>query len=408
MGLALLFASLTTALLLNPPAGAQSIGISPGVVEVTDALRGSDYTRTFTVLNQRTTRLVFQMSVSGEAADWVTLYDSADRTTPAERIEVPPETNKDIVVQIAIPDDAPNQRFVAEITLGSPEPEPGETLEAGAAVTTGLALDVVVDVTGTERLQGDIVDVVVRDTEVGLPLRAKMDFINTGNVIAEPVVGIALSDAGGQVVGETTVVQEVVPLEERTTLKAELDTSTRQPGPYTALVTVELRDQEVYSQPFEIEIFPEGTFAREGELVSLTLANAPYPGAIANLVAEFQNSGEVDMAATFEGEVFKDGDLIGTAASDEVMVEAGNGTQLEVLVDVLERGKYRVQGHVNYEGKSTQDREVSFKVPPDLSEEATLFGRPWWQVLIAILAVAAILLVVIQSQFRRTKVDESG
>jgi hypothetical protein len=114
------------------------------------------------------------------------------------------------------------------------------------------------------------------------------------------------------------------------------------------------------------------------------------------------------MEASFDGEVYMDGDLIGATESEPVMVEAGNSAQIDIFVDVAEKGKYRVQGHVTYEGKTTDDREVSFKVPPDLSETAEIFGRPWWQVLVGVLAVGAIVLVVIQSQFRRKREEASG
>jgi hypothetical protein len=383
-------AALSALTVLSSAVEAQSIGISPGSLEVTSALRGARYSRTFTIINQQASPLVFDLSVTGEAADWVKLYDRADTSAPVDRIEVPPNTNGIVSVIVEVPPDAPNRRFIAEIGLQSATDDP-EGDDSGAAVAPGLALDVVIDVTGTQVLQGNIYDVQVRDTEIGLPLRARMDFENTGNVQAEPEIHMLVSNEAGEIVGDATTVADAIEVGARETIKGEWDTSGQPEGPYHLELSVLLDGEEVYAAPFDVRIWPRGTFTRQGELTSLRLDNRPYPGAVALLVAGFRNIGEIDTLAAFDGEVYRDGTLVGKATSTELLVEEGGAVELEVFVEVPERGKYRVEGVVNFEGKETAPMSVDFKVPPDLGS-GFLFGRPLWQVAIGsflVMTVAA-------------------
>lgn len=382
-------------LLQTPATRAQSIGISPGSLEVNEALRGGEYSRPLTIINQQPEPLAFRLVVQGEAAAWVTLYDGADPSKPVRTVDVPAETDKTLTAKIVIPADAANRQFLAEIALESVAPgSEEEPEESGAAVTTGLALDVVINVTGTQRLAGTVSGVTVGDTEVGRLLRARMDFQNTGNVVVEPEVTLLVAAESGSVSGGNTTKQEPVPVEGSATLKAEWDTSGQQVGSYRALVTVRLAETQIYSESFDVRLVPEGTFSRVGELTSLTLTNTPFPGAVARVAAGFRNTGEIDTRAAFQGEVYRDGTLIDTASSVELFVETGAAVELEVFVPVTVKGKYTVKGAVNYEGKETEPGEITFDVPPDLGGDS-LFGRPWWQLMIGFGVVAAAVLFVV-------------
>jgi len=389
--LASLIVAAGAGLLMETRADAQSIGVSPGELQVADALRGGEYDRILTIINGRSEPLAFRLGLEGEAASWITFYDEQDLSQPLDRIDVPPGTDTRVLVQVAVPGEAPNRRHVGTILVQSVAPgeEDGDDEGAEAGVTGGFAVDVLVDVTGTQRLEGILTGFTVRDTEVGLPFRARSIFKNTGNVVAEPEIQLVILDEGGLLAGGATVKQLPVKVDREASLKAEVETTGLRVGPYRIGAIVRLGEKEIFSQPFDVRLWPEGHFTRQGELERLDLTNAPNPGAAARLLAVFRNTGEVDTVATFLGEVYRDDVLIGTASSAELLVETELTIELDIIVPVDERGEYRVEGRVNFEGKETNSHSVTFKVPPDLG--GGFLGRPWWQVIAGGFVAAAVV-----------------
>lgn len=373
VGISFLLA-LCALLFSGAPAQAQSIGISPGSLEVYSALRGGTYTQVLTIINGQSETLAFRLSPAGEAASWVTLYTEADPFVPISRIEAPPGQDTRFLVKVRVPETAPTRLHLAGVQIQSAPVDEEE--ESG--VTGGFLVDVSIDVTGTQHLAGILTDVSVPDTEVGLPIRALMTFANRSNVVAEPEIDLLIVNEAGSLVGGLTEEQLPVDVDAEADLRAEWPTADQQVGLYRVRVTVRLQETQIYQEPFDVQLWPEGTFTRQGELDSLELGNEPQPGGIAEVVAVFRNTGEIETLATFQGQVSRGDVLVGTASSQaEVLVLSGESEELAVFVDVPEKGKYTLEGLVNYEGKETDPRAVTFKVPPDLG--SGFLGRPWWQ-----------------------------
>lgn len=414
------FVGLLTALsagLWGSPAHGQSIGISPPELVVEDGFRGSEYTETFGIINERAEPITFRLTVKGprfgkgtppsvgDASAWITLLNLTG--DPPARIEAQPNATTPVSARIRVPDDAANGTYRADINI---QQMAGDDLGGGSGqnITGGFVAQVRVDVVGTQRLEAAISNVVLGETEVGQPLRIRMALENTGNVELVPQVRLSITDGQGNPVDPVAQVYDPVPVGDAVSLTTEWDTTGRLPGAYRVGVAVLLTGEQRYNKQFPFQLFPEGTFTRQGDFLSLELTNRPDPGAVASLIADFQNTGKIDSLAKFVGRVFRGGELVDTVESTELLVQAGARGELEVFVPVEERGAYSIEGLVNFEGHETDTRTIEFKVPANLGGGGFL---QTWQIIaigaIAVLIVAAGALEV-RRRMRRKPSEAAG
>jgi hypothetical protein len=392
-----------TAAFSGPRADAQSIGVAPGSIDLTEALRGGEYDENFRIINERTEEQVYRLAITGEAAPWVSVYLASNRAQPVTEVTSVPEEGVRLIARVAVPPEAPNRLHVAEIAF---DQVITDTEGEEQVVASGIALDVNVNVTGTQRLEARVFSEEVRDTEVDLPLRVRLGVENTGNVIGEPTVNLTIRNDGGEEVGTTFLEHEAIQIGQTTTLSTEWDSTGNGEGDYEVDVSLLFGEDEVYAQTFPFHIYPRGYFTRQGEFESLTLEVHPNPGGTAKLVAVFNNTGEIDTLAHFQGEVYRGDDLIGPVESEELLIPPEQNTQLEVFVQTEDKGVYTVQGNIIYEGKETSTRGLEFKVPPDLGSGG-LFGRPWWQIAVGAALAAAIVASLIYQVRKRQSPEQS-
>jgi hypothetical protein len=199
--------------------------------------------------------------------------------------------------------------------------------------------------------------------EVGYPLRIKTNFQNTGNVTTQPRIHLQVKDAQAALVAEATYDDTSVEAGHTEIIESEWDTTGKDPGDYVASLAVSLADAQIDARELRFKILPRGTITRQGVLDELTLENAPYAGAVAEITAHFRNIGQIDTRAVFLGEIYYNTALVDTITTPERLVEVGEAVALEAFVKVPNPGTYTVSGKVNYEGKETEVREVTFKVP---------------------------------------------
>lgn len=351
---------------MSLPAGAFAqdggIGIFPVRVEITDALRGGTYLRTVTVVNRETEDFNLKFLTQGEAAEWVTIHSEQDPDAVLEEIVAPSGKDTRFLLRIQVPEDASNGEHRGIVLFdGTPVNSDGQ--DSGMGVAIGIGAEIVLMVSGNQMLQGTVLGLAIDDAESGQPpVRLRMQFQNTGNVEAKPMLNWQIKDATGAVLGDVSDGDTVVGPGLIEEVISEWDSSAAPEGLYTAFVSVLLGDEPILQQEIPFELLPVGTLTRSGTLESITLEGEPQPGSVAKVIAAFTNSGQIDTRAIFFGEVYRDGQLVGTIESRERVVIIGELALLEAFFDVDEAGSYKVSGKVNYDGKETELREVEFTV----------------------------------------------
>jgi hypothetical protein len=364
--IALLLVTLSFSLLMGLPVGAVAqdggIGIFPVRVEITDALRGGTYLRTVTVVNRETVDFNLKFITQGEAAGWVTVHDEDDPDKVLQEVIAPAGVDTRFLLQIQVPDDASNGEHRGIVLFdGTPLETEGD--DSGMGVSIGIGAEIVISVGGNQNLSGSVLGLSVDEAEAGRPpVRLRVQFQNAGNVEATPTINWQITDSAGTIMGDVSYSEAVVGPGLIEEIISEWDSTDVPEGAYTAFVSVLLNGEPIFQQEVPFGLLPVGTLTRSGTLESVSLEGEPVPGSVAKVLAAFTNSGKIDSLAVFAGEVYRDGQLIQTIESRERLVIVGELALLEAFFDVPEAGDYRVSGKVNYEGKETEVREVSFTV----------------------------------------------
>jgi hypothetical protein len=361
---ALLGAAIAAALLalvVLGSAAAQGIGVAPAIIELEDALRGGEYTNLLTIFNQEERDLTAAVTGEGEVGQWASLRPLDDETATLDSIAVAANSQTRVVLRVTVPPDAPNGTHKGSIGLQTVAPEGGGD-GGGTGATVGVSVALTVDVSGTQNLTGEVLDMSADDVEVGYPLRIQTTFHNTGNVKAQPDIRLQVKDSLGGVVAEAAYGDTVVDSGTTQAIWSEWDTTGAQTGDYVAGVSVLLGDQAIDIRDLPFKILPPGTLTRRGDLESLTLEGEPRANGVAKIIATFRNTGEIDTRATFLGEVYHKSVLIDSISSQELLVEPRQSIALDSFADVQEAGTYTVTGKVNYEGKETEEKELTFAV----------------------------------------------
>jgi len=358
--------------LLSPTAHAAGIGVAPSTMELNDAIRGAELQRMVTVFNPDDEVEGYTLNVKGEAGSWISFYVENDPLTPIEKVIVPGSGKTKVLVKFNIPDDAPNRKheatiFVATAAASLEKNTSGQTIKLGAPV------DVIITVTGTQILNGIVKGITTSDTEVNYPLRIKVEFQSTGNVIARPEIKVEIIK-DGTMVGRYTHSGTKVKAGSSELIPVEWDTTGKETGDYKANVAVSLGGKVLSTKELPFKLMPIGTLSRQGSLTDLIYDGEPSVGKLIKVLGTFRNTGEIDTKANLIGEVYVDGDLVDTIESKELLVPVRETGTLTAYQKLEKDGSYAIKGHALYEGKMTETKELSFDVRAE--SELTELGKP--------------------------------
>ena len=343
------------------PVAATGIAVTPSHLEISDALRGGDYERNITIYNPDNELTDYTLTASGGAGEWISFYEQEDPGSLVNRVTIPGNENVRILVKFTILQDAANGEHKATIFVTS---VPVEEASGGSGQVVSLAAPVAVTifVTGDQILSGVVNGINIDDVEVKYPLRIKVQFHNTGNVVATPLITVKIATQNGATINSFASSEFNVKPEKHETIPLEWDTTGRDPGDYIANVSVVLGDAIIKQEQLNFAILPVGTLTRSGSLTELKFGSDPGLGVLTTIQATFINTGQIDTMAKFVGEVYHNDILVDTLQSEELLVAVGNMEFLEAYFKPDQPGEYRVNGHVIYEGKKTEEKEISFAI----------------------------------------------
>ena len=370
---------------------AVGLGVSPASFTVPDALKGGEYEKTITAFNTADDEGDFELSATGPGSEWITFYREGDPETPVTIIHIKRNDKQRILLKIKIAEDAANMEYIPTIYVQSIPPELEEAEGAVSQAVLRMPVRATIQVTGTQILKGTVKSITTSDTEIGYPLKIKVEFKNEGNVVAKPKIAVGIAKAGGgELVDIFAHAETGIKPDKTDTITVLWNTTEQEIGDYTADVNVPLGDEVLATKSLPFKILPFGTLTRQGELTSLTTEGEPLVGRMIKILADFKNTGKIDSRTAFKGELYRDDEFVDTIESDEMWVEVGKTSQLTAYYKIPSSGRYEVKGCVLYEGKETNTEEVSFDVD---STNSGLFSTPVFYVSILIIAVVLILFI---------------
>ena len=350
---------------LSQSVGALGLAVSPASVEINDALKGGEYVRTITIFNSGEEAYNCSLGCVGEVQGWVLFYTEDNLTTPISEIAVPSKDKNVCIAKFKIPGEVASGNYTSKIYV---ETVPTGGIEgSGQAVKLRMSTDVMVNVTSKQILSGTVKSITTTDTEVNLPLTVRVEFQNTGNVVATPEIAVKITK-NGTVTDEFTHSETGVKVNTKDIIPVEWGTTGKESGDYTANVTVSLGGERLSTKELQFQLLPVGTLSRQGSLTDLSYEGDTSVGKTLKVLATFRNTGEIDAKAKLIGEVYVNGNLIDTISSEELLVPVREAGTLTAYLKIEEDGNYTIKGHVVYEGKMTATKELSFDVKT-LSEE---------------------------------------
>ncbi|MFO8016341.1 MAG: hypothetical protein R6U32_04500 [Candidatus Woesearchaeota archaeon] len=346
LSLACIFFFIISLLIITPSASAVSIGLSPGVVNADNLMRGGYYERTVTVTISSDARVGVEAQImSSEIEDWLELSETS--------FNISKDNPKELKLMVRPPSDVSNGDYTGNIrfvttrlsTVGG---------EVGSAVRAAVDLKVNAGITDVEIVKCRAGGFKTPDIEEGSDLPLSFNIMNDGNVRFNPSISVFIWDQN-----MTEVVSfyeskgtETVPTQQNT-MSLDVPADDLPLGQYWAEISVDECHSNV-TRTFDI--VEEGSLSSEGRLVRIVNNIWAETGETMPITAVFENTGNNTVLAKFVGRVECGGEVAGTLESEEYEVAPGTNMNLTTYFTPEKECRYVAKGHVVYNNKRTEEK----------------------------------------------------
>ena len=350
------------AVIVCQPVSAAGIAVGPSSLTIENGLRGGSFERSLTVFNPSDTGFEVVLRTEGSAGDWIR-FSTIDNDEEIETIYVPENGQIPVLMRVTVPDDAANGRYTATIVV---ETVPGEEIPGSVGMILQAKSALEITVTDVEKISGEVTSIVVRDTEVDVPLGIEVGFKNTGNVVVTPEITAVIS-RDGSVIDTVTWAETSVRPGTTEQIVVRWPNDGFPTGTCQANVMVSLRGEVLADENRTFEILPLGSLTRQGELTDLNYDGALVVGKPIKITGLFKNSGSIATRVKLSGEVYRGGSLVDVITGDEMTVLVFSEDALTAYYTPTEPGEYTVKTCAVFEGKTTDAKDISFTVQSDSS-----------------------------------------
>ncbi len=361
-GVTMVAAILLVAAIVCQPVSAAGIAVGPSSLAIDNALRGGSFERSLTIFNPSDTGFDVVLKTEGSAKDWIK-FSAIDGSEEIQKVYAPKKGQIPVLMRVKVPDDAANGRYTAKVIV---ETVPGEKVPGSVGTILQATSTLEITVTDVERVSGEVMSIVVRDTEVDIPLGIEVGFKNTGNVVATPEITAVISRDGTVI---DTISEAKTPVSPTITERIVVHWPNEglAAGTYQVDVTVSLRDAILAEEGRTFEILPLGSLTRQGELTDLGYEGALTVGKPIKITGLFKNSGSIATRARLSGEVYRGGSLVDVISGDEMTIQVFSENPLTAYYTPKEPGEYTMKTCAVFEGKTTDSKDMVFTIQPDSS-----------------------------------------
>ncbi len=385
--------------------------IGPTYLGMNNVLKGTEIQRTIFIDNTDELDHIVNLSFIGDIESWVTFHEMSNTTIPITSIRVNKSSYIPIVLKVTVPEDAANRVYYGNISAIFESVEVNET---GAHVKLESHAIVRLDVVGDQILNVSVERITIEDVEIKFNAKIIVEFENTGNVVAEPLVEVTFNRVGTENTGDLFLsseefsFNEIKPGELGTylmwwnTSKAQLV----QYGTYEAHLNISLSGIIVKEETITFKIFEAESLLRKGEIGEIRHVGDLKKGEIVYILTNFTNTGEIDIDAQFFANIYLDGNLLygyDDTKSPIVNVPQYDKATFESSMLIKEDGEYVVECYVhyndvlNYIKGDTETLQLKFTVGAVSSLEINPF------ILIPILIAAIVVILFLTRRKRLAK-----
>jgi hypothetical protein len=373
------------------------VGVSPGSMRFENVLRGGYAERLLTVTVDSDEPVFVSLEPRGNISDWLNYSNNftASRGNPGR-----------IVVSVRPPSDVPNGNYTGFLRV-STSSLTGNVQQGNAVGLVRAVLDVAitVEVTDYEILECSASAFSVESAEQGDDIVFKLNVNNRGNIRLNPDVIIDIWDQEQVEIVKSITLRggEVLPTREGS-LELRVESDDFDFDQYWADIEV----PDCYSSDtLTFDVYEPGALKASGILVRLTSSVWAEVGNTIPISALFENNGEKNVDARFEGRITRDGRIIQVLESTEQEVLRGEETNFTFFFTPERAGKYIASGRVFYDKKRTFEASTVMNVRP---KSFTLKTALIYLFYLVVLVLIGYLIVKIRRERRRyaSKVRQAG
>ena len=362
-----------------------------------NVIRGQQFDIPISVNNPGSEAAAYTFKAEDDIAKWVSFYNE-NKTLQINQITVLANGSNTFTARFNIPKNIANGDYSSFIYVETVAEN--TTSNNTGSLSIKVPITVSLDVSGSQFLTGKVINITTTDTEINRLVRIKVEFQNTGDVIATPRIEFAILKNGNEIthfVHNTTSVN----VDNTGVIESSWDTIGQTVGDYIANVKVYLGDAVLKEESLDFKILERGTLTAEGRVEEVTANNEITSGQTARIEVQFQNTGDIDLMVKITGEVYQDDSLIDTLKSDETLVKIGENGTLTAYYKPSKDGSYLIRANVVYEGKKEPLNEIVIKVGNSNS-----FSFDAQTLILIVFVVFAVVLILIGMFKKSTKTKQ--
>lgn len=180
------------AFLLVLPQAVLGIGQTTDPIIINDALRGQTFQKEIIVVNTEKTESVIAVMAEGDIAEWTKFFDKSDLINPITEMTMEAGATKNILAEIAIPEDIKNGDYLGSIGV-TKKTENEISSESSASVSQKINRKVEIKVSDEENISIKVSVIPEKyDMEEKESIKVRIIYDNQGNVAVRPDMNVKI------------------------------------------------------------------------------------------------------------------------------------------------------------------------------------------------------------------------
>ena len=358
---------------------AASIGVSPGIVDFKNMLRGGYAERVVTISISADKPVITSVSKRGDIEDWINFSSTEFLVKQSE-----PYKLKMILQPPADIENGEYQGYVRVVTEGLGEVGAGQ---AGSIIKAAVDIIIKVTISDLEIEACRSTGFGVTSVEKGAPLEFTASVINDGNILINPLAIIDIWDQEREnIVKFIEFDEESILPTVRETIKITIPTDDFEIGQYWADFSIpECGDA---SDVLTFDVMEPGSLRAEGILRKISNKVWVTLGETIPIYILFENTGQKQVTAKFKGKIERGNEIVKVLETEELEVPVGQTINFTLFFEPKDIGRHVASGRVFYDKKRTYESSSIINVI--LPEKKDVSFLP----LVYVLIIAVIIFLV--------------
>jgi len=342
-------------LMLVAPGLSVTIGVSPGVVNFKNMLRGGYAERTVTITIGTDEPVITEASAKGDIASWINFSSTS--------FEVSRNSPYKLKITVQPPPDLENGDYTGYIrVITGGLGKLGEN-QAGSVVRAAVDIVTTVTITDVEVKACRARSFSVNSVEKGDPIEFRLNVMNDGNIKIKPLVTIDIWDQERENIVKMIEFddEEILPTTSKD-LKISVPSDDFDIGQYWADIVVD--ECGGAGDTLTFDVMEKGSLRADGVLRSLSSKVWTTIGENVPIYAIFQNTGQKEVSAKFKGKIQRGETIVKVLESEELEVPVGETMNFTMFFKPEEAGRHVISGRVFYDKKRTYEVSSIVNVLP--------------------------------------------